>query len=153
VPPLTAYRRLGVVGDDDIVIIRRAWRTSQRIPIGAIIAVTNYPSIIWRTRSGRLRRARTRSLYKKNPRPSSNRYWPDRDWARVDEWIYAQVSALHRHTRLHADQIDIAQLAEHLAAARKALAWTDSHPWASGPYSALWTLHVRGLEGLLDLRR
>lgn len=63
------------------------------------------------------------------------------------------MAALHRHTRLHADQIDTAQRAEHLATARNALAWADRHPVAAGPYSAMWMFHVRELEELLELRR
>jgi hypothetical protein len=51
-------RTLCVECDDQLVVIRSLWWTKRRIPTDRIVTVTNYPSVIYCSRHGRIRRKR-----------------------------------------------------------------------------------------------
>lgn len=67
-----------VAGD---VVITRYWRTSRRIPVDRVIAVTNYPSVIWYSQGGRVVRSSVGFLGAL-PKYSMGRLVDPRGWER-----------------------------------------------------------------------
>jgi len=134
----------GVVGDDTAVTIRRIWRTPQRIALNQIIAVTPYPTIVWRTPEGRIRRSPIGFLYRSKSPYANRRHTMDREPLR--DWLFERVSAINRRLRRAADHLPAAQLAEHLTAAQAALAWAEKHPDSACEYRDLWEEHVRRMR-------
>ena len=51
-------RAMCVECDDEFIVVRGLWWTRRRIPTERVVAVTPYPSIIYRTRHGWIRRKR-----------------------------------------------------------------------------------------------
>lgn len=134
----------GVVGGDTAVTIRRIWRTSQRIALNQIIAVTPYPTIIWRTPEGRIRRSPIGFLYDSKSPYANGRHTIDREPLR--NWLLERVSTINRRARRAADHLPAAQFAEHLTVAQAALAWAEKHPNAACEYRDLWAKHVRAMQ-------
>ena len=136
----------GVVGDDTAVTIRRIWRTPERIALSQIIAVTPYPTIIWRTPEGRIRRSPIGFLYRSKSLYANGRHTMDREPLR--NWLFERVSTINRRARRAADHLPAAELAEQLTAAQAALAWAEKHPNAACEYRDLWAKHVRGMQAI-----
>ena len=134
----------GVVGDDSTVTTRRIWRAPQRIAFDQIIAVTPYPTIIWRTPDGRVHRSPIGFLYRSKSLYANRRHAMDREPLR--NWLFERVATINRRTRRAADHPPTAQFAERLSAAQAALAWAEKHPNAACEYRDLRAKHVRGMQ-------
>jgi hypothetical protein len=134
----------GVIGDDTAVTIRRIWRRPEHIALNQIIAVTPYPTIVWRTPEGRIRRSPIGFLYRSKSLYANRRHTTDREPLR--NWLFERVSTNNRRTSRAADHLPAAELAEHLTVAQAALAWAEKHPHAACEYRDLWAKHVRGMQ-------
>jgi hypothetical protein len=134
----------GVVGDDKTLTIRRLWRTPQRIALDEIIAVTPYPTIVWRTREGRIRKTRLGFLYRSKS-PYAVRQL-SQDCEPLRNWLFERVATSNRRTRRAADNLTPADFTKVLATAEAALEWAERHPTSAGAYRELWAKHARGMR-------
>jgi hypothetical protein len=100
----TQFRHFGVEGDADRITIRRLWRTPQRIPLDRVVALTPYPSVIWYSARGHIRRSRLGFL---GP-VAGKGYSADPRWAErkaLEQWLYEQIASRNRRVRRSADHL------------------------------------------------
>jgi hypothetical protein len=138
----SAGRVMSVECGTDCIVVHGLWWNERRIPNERIVAITSYPTIIYCSPSGRIRRKRIGYL-------APNRYG---DPNRVQRHgLQVQVDQAIRSTmrdyKRKAAHLDDQALADRLRTAQAAERWTSRNRRArrSGADS-LWAKHVSLLE-------
>jgi hypothetical protein len=138
---------VALVADD--VVITRYWRTSRRIPVDRIIAVTNYPSVIWYSRDGKVVRSSAGSLATLptkfptgglgDPRGPERRAFQD--------LLHDRVASHLRKVKRGIAHFSPEDAADRLCMARAAVAWTARRrSFQARDFHDLWVEHLRAIE-------
>jgi hypothetical protein len=118
-------RAMCVECDDQFVVVRGLWWTRRRIPTDRIVAVTSYPSIIYRSRHGRPRRKRIGFF-------APNRYAdPSQGMRRqMVQHIIQLVRSSPSRDRRKLKYLDREALADQQRIADAGFRWASRHPRA-----------------------
>ena len=145
----SARRALNVECGVDCVVVHGLWWNERKIPNDVIVAITGYPTIIYFSPSGRIRRKRIGFLApSRYADPSNGQRRQLR--AQVNQTI---LSAM-RDFRRKAGHLDDRALADRLRLAHAALQWTAKNPQARlDGADSLWSKHVVALETEASRRR
>lgn len=113
-----------------------------------IIAVTNYPSVVWYSQDGRAFRSAAGFL---GPLPKSSLAGPvdPRGWERyaLRDLLYDAVASRQRQVKRGIAHFSAADAADRIHMAEAAAAWTARHKWAQArDFHDLWVKHLRAIE-------
>jgi hypothetical protein len=134
-----------VAGD---VVITRYCRTSRRIPVDRVIAVTNYPSVIWYSQGGEVVRSSVGFLGAL-PKYSMGGLVDPRGWERraFQDLLYDAVANHLRRVKRGIAHFSPEEAAGQLHMAEAATAWTARHTGAQArDFHDLWVKHLRAIE-------
>lgn len=128
----------------DFIVVRGLWWNERKIPKDRIIAITSYPTIVYCSRSGRIRRKRI-GFY------ARNRYADPagEQRHRLQSQLEQAIPSSMRDFRRRAHHLDDQALADRLRFARTALRWAGdkrSAKLGGADVGALWAKHVIMLE-------
>lgn len=141
-------RAMSVTCDDEYVVVRGLWWNKRRIPIRGIIAITHYPTIVYSSRGGRIRRKRIGFL-------ASNRYGDPScgQRHRLQERVEQVIHSAIRDDRRKLDHLDDQSLRDRLHTARAGQSWAAKHHRAlPKDADSIWSRHVTTLEAELAHR-
>lgn len=115
-----------VVGD---VVITRYWRTSRRIPVDRVIAVTNHPSAIWYSQGGKVVQSSVGFL---GALPKHSSLVDPRGWERraFQDLLYDAVASNLRRVKRGIAHFSPEEAAGRLHMAEAAATWTARHTGA-----------------------
>ncbi len=141
-------RAMNVTCDDEYVTVRGLWWNKRRIPTRQIVAITSYPTIVYVSRSGRIRRKRIGFL------APSRGHDPSRGQRhQLQSWVEQAIRSAVRDDRRKLVHFDDETLQHRLHAARAAQQWTAKHHRAlSKDADPMWSRRAAALEAELARR-
>lgn len=137
-------RCFDVEQSDDHLVITRFWRRGRRIPLDRVIAVTDYPSVVWYSERGQIARSSVTffsAVWTK---------WADRrrsERLALQAVAFNAVAANLRRTKRAFAHLQPGEAAERLQLAHAAVAWTAKRGGRRmHEFHALWAKHLRDIE-------